>query len=624
MNTQKIKILDQQEIWKIAAGEVVERPASVVKELVENSLDAGASTISVFLERAGKQLIRISDDGCGMSEKDASLCIVPHATSKISSLDDLARIDSFGFRGEALASVAAISRLEIRTKVDDGSSDGLSVTVRDGKVDDVKTLPLSVGTDVIVQDIFYNTPVRYKFLKQNETEINQVQQVLFSHVLANCGVHFKLYCDGKIMLNAPAVQCLADRIAQLFDTSLAANMLAVEGSSDGMMVTGLTSNMRVGRYNRQQIFVFINGRHIKNSPLARAIIKAYGRTLPDGKFPSAFLFLQIDPGRVDVNVHPRKDEVRFTHPGKVEQLIKAAIVRALEDAATIGAVSEPQTTFGDPSVVGFQPSMANEVPLPDPFVVQEENRSFIPASTGVVPSDSTVSASESSDVDEPLRSDQVEVPAQRLALEPDEFKPSGMVDSPSDIRIIGQLFKTYIIIERDNELVIVDQHAAHERILYEQMQSDFSDRPGIRLLFPEIVDLERSEVAAILKIVSELARTGIAVEQFGPKQIVVTTAPPKVQGSDLAAFIKEVAAFVCEHEHLEEGMLRKKLSEHVHSHLACKTALKAGDVMGTMAMEQLIRDLDQTKNRHQCIHGRPTTWKFSRKEVEHAFRRPSS
>lgn len=632
----KIKILPLQEAQRIAAGEVVERPASPVKEMLENSLDAGATQISLYIEKSGKNLIRIVDNGCGMSPEDAKLCFSNHATSKISSLDDLESIGTFGFRGEALTSISSVSKVTLITKeqgtvlldttasrpleepksvsssihrshtaqVDVSRSTGIKITYENGKVIDEQSVSCPVGTDISVHDLFYNTPVRKKFLKQDETEWNQIQNLFYAVSLSHLSVYFKLFRDGKLILNAPVADTLKSRVAQLWGHNMGQQLLSVNGDS----LSGLVSNHHYWRYGRQQMFFFVNNRWVKNSELSKAVMKGYRSVLPPARFPAVFVFLSVPQDMVDVNVHPRKEEVRFIKPGTIETMIHQAITKTLEERVNEqlceSSPSPLRSILRDDLLEIPQDERLNSSVFGQRFPATFSHETLVPFSRIAPPIVDEIAKPEilTTFVESP-QEQQRDIPVQIQA------------------KIIGQLLDTYIIIENNDGLLMVDQHAAHERILYEKYLKNFEQKDGVRLLFPEIVRLSPVQLQVILKEKKFFARQGIELEQIGESEIAIKSSPPKLHGGSLREIILQAVEFIEENEHLDTEVFRKKLNEHVHGHMACKMAIKAGDKLSELQMRNVLDELMQVDNRFICVHGRPTMWSVSKLEIEKKFRR---
>lgn len=619
MVTTKIRRLPPHEIQKIAAGEVVERPASVLKELLENSVDAGATAISVYVEQAGKKLIRVVDNGCGMSRTDALMAFEPHATSKITSVDELFSVSSYGFRGEALCSIGAVSRVTLITAERDQEDVGTKLVCTAGVYEPAQTIAASAGCDIAVQDLFCSVPVRLKFLKKEETEWNQlydlVQAVAFSHP----EIHFSVYKDGQLVLNAPVVERVIDRAAQIWDVHYAQHLVQVQTHQGAeCAVSGVISRPVVHRYNRNDILLFVNGRWVKNQHLLKAVVRGYAQSLPEGKFPMAVIFVTIAPDRVDVNVHPRKEEVAFIAPGRVETVVVDAVKQALQQ------LSEPAMSIVDTKT--FLSELKQNRALD-----RIEKKPFIFSASHERPFSDIKPFHGYNHVPMDLFDDLLHV-KHKVEPEPRVLEPQPLAQQSlfvperaesavlAQARVCGQLFKTYVLLEIGGEFIMMDQHAAHERILYERMKSTFEEATSVAFVVPLTVALSERAVASVLTVQDELAALGIVFEAFGTAHIRVFSFMVDAQRLNFEDFFLSVAQVV-EQERLDTETLRKKIYEHVHSHTACKAAIKAGDELTQQEMIKLWEDLHAVDNRHMCIHGRPTTWKFSKKEIEKHFRR---
>lgn len=590
----RIHLLPPHEALKIAAGEVIDRPAHVLKELIENSIDAGATTITVFIEDVGKQLIRVVDNGCGMSEDDAELCFASHATSKVSCVDDLEHVTSFGFRGEALASIAAISKVRLITKQNtaDGSIPGVAIDYSGVTLQQRSDCACGVGTDIQIRDLFFNTPVRKKFLKRDETEWNALQSVFTAFCLSHPSLHFKLYRDGVCVINAPGVVHERDRALQLWETDIAHGLLSLSNDQSvrdhELTISGAITHHQVWRYGRQRIYFFVNGRWVKNNELTKAVIKGYSGVLPDACFPAAIIFITLDHSLVDINIHPKKEEVRFSHPGRVQTMLTATVKRTLEQqvSRTLSTASMPMS---QQRVILPQSSM---IPTPTIFPPQ-----FFPSiPPAVLPVCHNVVS-----------------PVVHVQTQPEVLRQA--------FTIVGQLFATYLIIEKEDAIIFIDQHAAHERIVYEKMKQNYMVQHGVTLLFPEIVVLNTEQMNGLLEHKDFLIQQGVEFDILSDEKIVVRSAPPQLKNVAIAEFIREVAAFIHEHATLDTKLLGTTLHEHIHAQLACKTAIKAGDVLSHEQMKKLIEDLEHVDNRFICVHGRPTMWRVEKSEFEKKFRR---
>lgn len=647
----RIHTLSPELAHKIAAGEVIERPANIVKELLENSIDAGSTQIIIRIEKAGTQLIEISDNGCGMDRADAQACFSRHATSKLHAVDELMHLSSFGFRGEALASIAAVSKVTLCTKPQESSDPlGTTITISDSAISSVADYVGSAGTTIRIADLFYNVPVRKKFLKQEETEWNQIQQIVWGLCLTHQEVGCKLYRDGRLVLNAPAVTSLKDRLTQVWGHNISSNLInltpPVKESKHGITITGMTSNPNFWRYGRHNLFFFVNDRLVKNNELSKALMKGYRSVLPPGRFPAACLFITMDTEKVDVNIHPRKEEVRFTHPQAVATQLAQQATRTLEEYVSnmlagrgkMAQTSTPLPATPAPAMASSpthaQPIIQAQPVTPAPSEVQNtppaahsfaslKEPVFSALNTPVAPPAPAVTP-----VKTPLKREVQPISLDPRLRESDRTgsetvqQPITQVATPPCI--IGQLFATYIVMEStdDDTVIIVDQHAAHERILYHQFSHKFTNKEGTRLLFPELIPLSAAALQSLLQHQAFFSSQGIEIEQGGPDQLAVLSTPPRIQKESLQEFMRDCADFIQQHESLDTEEFAKQLNEHVHSHMSCKAAIRAGDVLDVKRMQELVTQLMSTPNRFICVHGRPTMWTMTRSELAKKFRRP--
>lgn len=624
-----IKILPEQEAQKIAAGEVVERPASIIKETIENSIDAQANQISLYIQKAGKELIRVVDNGCGMSSDDAKICFQPHATSKIKTINDLLSIQSFGFRGEALASISAVSKITLITKHKSSKNElGIKLKYESGNIISEEKVSCSIGTDLKIQDLFYNIPARKKFLKQDETEWNQILNIFYAFCLSNLQIHFKAYRDEKLFLNAPFVKNLKDRACQIWGHNFAQNLIELENSEHkDIKINGIISNHNFWRYGRQQIFFFVNNRAVKNIELSKALLKGYSNVLPPARFPAAFIFIKISNELVDINVHPRKEEVKFSKPVTIKNHLQKLVHQTLENNLNKKIGNKNFEDFVDIEQKSTFPNAANlKNIIPNFSQMPYENKTqnkFENLNQNKVNIASQIKVC--SDFDEPSLTKKVVSAATteklRFINNIDQENSQLKIQNQNTPKIIGQLFKTYILLENDEELILIDQHAAHERILYEKFLKNFEKKDGTRLLFPQILELQNEQIKIILNEKKFFYSQGIELEHFGQNKIAIKTSPPKIQNHDLKELILEMIEFIQENEHLEKDVFRKKLNEHMHAQMSCKMAIKAGDVLNQIIMQNVIDDLQKTNNRLTCPHGRPTTWIIRKYDIERNFKR---
>lgn len=624
----KIKILPPHEAQKIAAGEVVDRPANVVKELIENSLDAGASHLILSCHDGGKKSITIIDNGCGMSPEDARLAILNHATSKLQSVDDLQAISTFGFRGEALASVAAVSHMTLTTKTAE-AVEGIQLTLEAGTMVAEQASACNTGTSLEIKDLFYNLPARKKFLKKEETEWHAIYHMLQALCLAHRKCTFTVHHNDHLVLHAPAANTLQERIAQIFDAQLATLMIpCTTQSKDGSCsVTGIVSHPTHHRYDRNQIFLFVNNRWVKNHKLGQALIKAYASILPARRYPSAALFITIDPLLVDINIHPRKEEVQFLHPRLVEEAVEQMVHAALQ--------AKTSQDLGKKAHVPHHASpFAQQTSAPQPF--QSKNNSGSTPFAFATPQKSSTNTWSFGA--------KKETPPQPHVLTTNYNPPDQEIDLPSlseensiqnsiytapesalqdhfEYQLIGQVHTTYIIIETAEGIVLIDQHAAHERILYELFAQRFTNVATTQLMFPHLITLTPHEGSLITPWLPLFTDHGIVLEPLNEHQFMLKAIPVTLKNVVIEELLKTTLNLVQENNTLNQTELSTLLHDQLRAMMACKAAIKAGDVLDEQQMHELIRKLHATENRMTCPHGRPTTWKLSVNDIERKFKR---
>ena len=575
-----IQVLDNLTIGKIAAGEVVERPSSVVKELIENAIDAGATRIVVDVGEGGTSLIRVSDNGSGMSASDMELAVKRHATSKLATFDDLERIHTLGFRGEALPSIGAVSRLEIRSAAD-GAGAGSQIVVDHGERRDVRPEATSRGTTVTVQDLFGNVPARRKFLRQPSTEAAYISRLVGAYACHRSDIRWSLAVDGRKVLSTPGNGNDIDAALGVFGSELIdeALLLQSEGSESavpGVTVSGWVSSPRVTRSHRQNLFFFVNGRLVQHRALTYALEEAFHSLLMVGRHPLGMVRIEIDPAMVDVNVHPTKAEVKFVD----ERAVCRAVQRATHDALSRQEKDViPEVTFAPPEPPGASITQGN-----------------LPAWIAGQPVDS----------------------GRPSQLPPEE--PVAPRAHPSGIpllRVLGQVGGTYIIAEGPAGMFLIDQHAAHERVMYEkilgQMQANSIDRQP--LLDPLVVELAPDEMAAFERAEDELREIGFGIERFGEQSIAIREIPAVVRNVDIGERIHLIL------RELAEGGAGDSWLDSVAISAACHTSIRAGQVLSLQEMRELVAQLERTEQPRACGHGRPTMLHMSQSELERQFSR---
>lgn len=668
---QKIKILDPQEAIKIAAGEVVERPSHILKELIENSIDAGATQITIQCKKAGKDFLSIVDNGYGMSKQDARLCFAHHATSKITTVHDLESINTYGFRGEALSSIASVAKVQLTTKTDADKS-ATQLTLQNGSVIDEQLVAHPTGTTLIITHLFDTIPARKKFLKSDDTEWNAIVAIFQAFCLRYPTIQFKLFHNENLAYNCPATTNITQRCAQLWSNELHDQLIEINTTTKSQItLSGATSKSHYHRYNRNQIFTFVNNRWVKNIELSRAIIKGYQNVLPSQKYPAAFLFITIDPTLVDINIHPKKEEVKFLHPGIMQTFIQETITEALNKSISQKHQSK-QTSFASPRTISPIDATANSLNYnfdeisfnqnsnetklaseKEPFFPQQkhsqksngqtllplekQNDSFnfndpFEAGNFSIPHQAQAEQSESAHTFGPSESNLVtpystntliesssyQIVAEKVAQEA-ESNQSIYEDEPHTI--IGQFNTTYILVEQSGELILIDQHAAHERIIYEQLKKHFSQVATVQLLFPHVVKLSKEDVSIIAEHASLFSLHGITLEPFSETEIIIQATPVSLQHKAIADIVHATVAWIKEHQFIDKQDFFKELNESIHTQKACKTAVKAGDILNFEQMQNIVQTLFKTENRFCCPHGRPTMWNMSLKEIEKKFKR---
>jgi DNA mismatch repair protein MutL len=581
----KIRILSEVLSNKIAAGEVVERPASVVKELVENSLDAGSARILVEIENGGKSLIRVSDDGEGMGHDDALLAIERFATSKISEDPDLYRISTLGFRGEALPSIAAVSDFSLTTR-DAHSQTGLEITVKGGKLLRVTETGAPKGTMVSVRHLFLNTPARRKFLKTVSTEMAHIADTVSCVALAYPGVQFRLLHNGRDVKQLPETADPLARIGDVLGRSLLPDLFPLGGSRDAISISGAVSSPRISRATSKGLYLFVNGRMVRDRLLMHAIFEGYSQRLVKGQFPVAVLFVEMPPDQVDVNVHPTKHEVRFLDQVTIHKLVAQAV------SETLDAMIRPSPkTAQRPAPVSSESVFESTIPFAEP----RESPAGIPRHP----------------VQTPVETPPVSTPVQQPIWESKGF---------SDLKIIGQLHNTYILCESREGLILIDQHAAHERIVFERLKRRKSGHrsPAQALLTPESLELNFTQAGILESLLPVFGEIGLEIEPFGHNTFLIKTVPASLTGSEIVPVIREIL------DHCETCGLRSNMEAIMEKSLtlmACHGAIRANQELSRDQIGHLLKQLDQCETPSSCPHGRPTWIRWSIQFLEKSFQR---
>ncbi|MBI3881881.1 MAG: DNA mismatch repair endonuclease MutL [Verrucomicrobia bacterium] len=653
----RIRLLPEHVANQIAAGEVVERPASVVKELVENSLDAGATRITVEVQAGGRSLIRVTDDGTGMSRDDALLCLERHATSKIQRAEDLAAIATMGFRGEALPSIASVSRFTLTTRErDDSSKEATQIIINGGKIAEVKSAGAPAGTSLEVRQLFFNLPARRKFLRAEETEFAHIQHYLTLAAMAHPRVAFTFIHNGRTLWALAAAThperqpALAERLRALWGGET--NLLAVDFSGElpttpliaeateavtskletqnpKLAVWGFIGAPGVSRSTREQQLLFVNRRPVENKGLNHALLEGYHNALMKGRYPVCCLFLEIGPGEVDVNIHPSKREVKFHHERAVRGLVGQAVREALTEFH-----ARPATEFKVQSsrfkVQGSSAPSAPGAPLPgtekSPEPIELPNFSpSLPARPAVLPTKPEQSPLPMGFAAARPAESAPTAPAPALTHHSLLVTPTPPVSAPVPLlsvpmRLVGVIGKLYVVLESDRGLVLLDQHAAHERILYEQMldRMERGDAPSQRLLLPETVELPPRDAQFLRENLASLTRLGVGLSEFGERTFLLDALPPFVKVADARRFVLEM---IDELKAAGQSVGSWRLGESVVAKTVCRHAVKANDPLRGPELEALVENLRGCRMPYTCPHGRPTLIEMNFKELEKKFGR---
>jgi DNA mismatch repair protein MutL len=652
----RIHVLSEHVANKIAAGEVVERPASVLKELLENSLDAGATRIRVQVEGGGKKLIQVIDDGCGMVRDDALLAFERHATSKIKDAEDLLNINTLGFRGEALPSIGSVARVLLETRATDEES-GTLLDIAGGKILRLEEAGLPLGTSIAVRDLFFNTPARKKFLRAESTELGHIASLVTHYALAHPEKHFELHSATNAMLIAAPVQSHADRIYQVFGRETLDQLVPVTAGMKlervgipepppwrrdedyeppvpgDIRVHGFVSKPELQKLNRNSIFIFVNNRLIRDRLVQHALLEAYRNILPPTVFPVVLLFIELPNAEVDANVHPSKTEVRFRQQSLVHDFVRDSVRAALLKLRPV-----PQFT----REINAQPHASAGL-SPGAAALQQ-------SANGDQPEDATGNGFSLQAPLPPLVSDRLQFSGEAIAVEANAARSGfGAVAAPTisngvrqndscgnqfsedtlaveedfalaSLRPVGQVRESFILAVNSEGLWIIDQHVAHERVLFERILRERSEAAveGQRLLMPLIVELTPGQQAVFAEISEELKRNGFEVELFGTRTVAVKTSPAGVQSAEVEAMLLEL---LDQFQQEEQQLNLEKVRARIAASIACHAAIKINMPLDQQKMEWLLKELSKTECPMTCPHGRPVVLRYSVKDIEKAFKR---
>ena len=651
----RIHVLPEHVANKIAAGEVVERPASVVKELLENALDAGARRVRVQVEAGGKKLIQVTDDGSGMVRDDAMLAFERHSTSKIKDAEDLLSVATLGFRGEALPSIAAVSRLRLETRAPEDNG-GTVIEIAGGRILKIEEAGLPAGTAISVRDLFFNTPARKKFLKAESTELSHIASLVTHYALAHPELHFELHSASNAMLVAPPVATSAERIYQVFGKETLDQLLPVaahlalervglpqpppwvierrkqrgeeyERPEPGeMRLSGFVSRPEIQKLNRSSIYVFVNRRLIRDRLVQHALTEAYRNILPPTVFPVVLLFLEMPVGEVDVNVHPSKTEVRFRQSQAVHDFVRDSVRAALVKARPVPqftAEIRAQPTASQALTPGARwSSLGAQAEAMQPYSGGFELRPpSAPAINQSIPFEGGIPVEANAAIP-------VATLPQRPMLSPDDGCAAPIAEEEMDgetpplasLRPLGQIRESFILAVNGQGLWIIDQHVAHERVLFERvLRQRAAERvESQRLLLPLVIELTPAQQAIFTEIADELRRNGFELEPFGSRTVAVKTAPAGVDASEIESMLTELL----DHwEREEQATNLEKARARIAASISCHAAIKVNTPLTQDKMEWLLRELARTECPMSCPHGRPVVLRYSLRDIQRAFKR---
>ncbi|HEY0263213.1 MAG TPA: DNA mismatch repair endonuclease MutL [Granulicella sp.] len=636
----RIRILSDQVANQIAAGEVVERPASVVKELLENALDAGATRIRVEVEGGGRKLIRIVDNGHGMGRDDALLAFERHATSKLRTSDDLLSIATLGFRGEALPSIASVARVHLQTRSEEDAT-GTEIEIAGGNILRVEETGLPTGTTLVIRDLFFNTPARRKFLKSEQTELSHIAALVTHYALAHPQKHFELHSATQALLIAPMVANAGDRLFQIFGRETAGHMLSIASEMDFaraglpepppwkreadyeppdpgfVRLAGFVSKPELQKLNRNAIYVFVNGRLIRDRLVMHALLEAYRNIIPPTSYPVVLLFLEMPPHEVDVNVHPAKTEVRFRQSSFVHDFIRDAVrttlMAARPAASFAAALSTAPQGASSSLMLDISPLPAGDLPQPffspqsEPDPVSSDAEPFMLAPQPVAASSARLDFAE-----------------QSIAVGY-EAETSGPAETPTlnalaSLKPLGQLRDSFILAVNEEGLWIIDQHVAHERVLFEKVlkEREIEQVQRQRLLMPVLVDLLPAQMIRFADLADELERNGFEAEPFGPRTLAIKAAPVGLEGRELERMLEEVLGVPEREQQTENAESRQR---RIAASIACHAAIKINTPLEPAKIDWLLRELAKTEHPTSCPHGRPIALRYAYKDVLKAFQR---
>ena len=623
----KINILDDSTINKIAAGEVVERPSSIIKELVENSIDAGSSYISIEIENGGKGLIRIIDNGSGIDKDDVNKAFLRHATSKINTVEDLSSLESLGFRGEALASIAAVSKLEMLTKTEEALI-GLRIVLDGGKIREKEATSANRGTQISVRDLFFNTPARRKFLKSNQAEAQAITDIVNKIAIGNPSIKIKYINNSKTIYETLGDGSIINAIRMIYGRDISENLIEIDYRSKYFNISGYLGNNNIYRGNRNHQHLYINGRYIKSPNISKKINDAYKAIIPINKYPIYFVNISVDPAKVDVNIHPSKLEVKFDQEEEILNELSDFVRGILLKSSLVGRYknnSRDKDLYNKNSFAGFNSFSYSpqevENNLTSTAIREDVSNSCSNQNTNESPrgqADMIQTPIRLSDINNGGRQDKKEVDSKM------EYQQSSFIEESPDrnpdfigLKFIGIIFDTYIIFSKNDDMIMLDQHAAHERIRFEMYMSKYkaNDISVQMLIDPIIMDLDANDMDTVRKNIDVFSSFGFLVEEFGHRSISIRGLPNTFGEPESKRFIYELIDGLGKIDNIYDT----KYDEIAE--IACKSAIKGNDKISIEEAKHLIGQLEECSNPYTCPHGRPTMVKMTRYEIEKLFKR---
>lgn len=608
----KIVVLDEFTSNQIAAGEVVERPASVAKEMIENSMDAGATSITVEIENGGISFLRITDNGSGIEKDDMELAFERHATSKIRSADDLNTINSFGFRGEALASVASVAEVEMVSR-QDNQDVGNKLVIRGGNVIDKMEIGCNKGTIMTVRDLFYNTPVRYKFLKKDYTEAGYVEDVVGKLALIHSNISFKFVNSHKTIIQTSGDGNIVNCIYSIYGKEIARSVIPFDMEFENVRIYGVAGTADTARANRTNQIFFVNGRYIKNKTMSSAVENAYQTIAPAGRFPFVVINIELSSELVDVNVHPTKTEVRFSDESLIYRATYNAIRSTVLDKDLVPGdeeVREEENKRDVSELFSSYKKVTSYDTRPTNLPYKKPTVSYVPVNKTFSTVSKPISFMETADID------RTPIKERNESLFSNELVLSTPV---KNYKVIGSVFSTYILIQQNDDFYIIDQHAAHERVMYEKLVKKVhnSEKTKQILMIPEVLEVKNNELQIVKDNMDLFDKVGFEVEEFGGNSIKISAVPSEITG----IAIKELFYDLIDSLQKESGVKENDKVEYFIFTMACKAAVKANMNLDYREIEALMDQMMKLENPFTCPHGRPTAIKMTKGELEKKFKR---